>query len=133
MKLRLKEDPKEWRKQALLTALGLALASSLLRWRRVLAPHPWLAVLVFAAAFAAASIVKPIWFRGYYRLAMRFGYFFSQIFGFVALVVFFLFILTPVGLILRLAGKDPLQLKRPLKATTYWQPAREPNPLDRLF
>ena len=133
MKLRFKEDPKEWRKQALLTAFGLALVSTLLRWRKELTPHLWLAVLTFAAAFAAVAILKPAWFRGYYRLAMRFGYFFSKIFGWVALVSFFFLVLTPVGLILRLAGKDPLQLKRPLKATTYWQPAREPNPLDRLF
>jgi hypothetical protein len=133
MKLRFKEDPKEWRKQALLTTLGLALVSSLLRWRKAIPSHLWLAVLTFAAAVAATAILKPAWFRAYYRLAMRFGYFFSKIFGFVALVAFFVVILTPVGLILRLAGKDPLQLKKPLKAKSYWQPAREPNPLDRLF
>lgn len=133
MQLKFKEDPREWRKQALLTALGLALASSLLRWRKVLTSHLWLVVLAAAAVFAAAALLKPAWFRGYYRFAMRFGYFFSKIFGFLALVVFFLFILTPVGLILRLAGKDPLQMKRPLDARTYWQPTREPNALDRLF
>jgi hypothetical protein len=34
---------------------------------------------------------------------------------------------------LRLMGKDPLQLKRPPNADTYWHPARDCNPLDRLF
>jgi hypothetical protein len=64
---------------------------------------------------------------------MRFGYASSRVFGFVALVAFFIFILTPVGLVLRIAGKDPLHLKRPLNTDTFWQPARTPNPLDRLF
>lgn len=133
MKLKFKEDPREWRKQAQLTALGLALVSSVLRWRKVLTPQMWLAALTFAAIVALAAQAKPRWFRGYYRLAMRFGFHFSKIFGFLALVGFFLFILTPAGLLMRLAGKDPLQLKRPVKTATYWQSAREPNPLDRLF
>jgi len=32
-----------------------------------------------------------------------------------------------------LMGKDPLLLKRPRNATTYWHQARDCNPLDRLF
>ena len=133
MKLKFKEDPKEWRKQALLAAFGIALISSVLRWRRLLTPHVWLAVLAVSALLAVCSWLRPEWFRGYYRLSMRLGFASSRILGFVALVLFFIFILTPVGLALRIAGKDPLQLKRPLNADTFWQSARDPNPLDRLF
>jgi hypothetical protein len=49
------------------------------------------------------------------------------------LILFFILILTPLGLILRLAGKDPLQLKRPPDAGTCWHQARESSSLDRLF
>jgi predicted acyltransferase len=133
MNLKLKEEPREWRKQALLAILGLAVLSSLLRWRRVLPQHLWLAVLVVLAGGVICAWLRPSWFRGYYRFSMRLGFVVSQAMGFVALVFFFLFILTPVGFILRLAGKDPLQLKRPADATTFWQPARSDSPLDRLF
>ena len=133
MKLKFKEDPKEWRKQALLAAFGIVLISSVLRWRSVLTPHVWLAVLAVSALLAVCSCLRPRWFRGYYRVSMRFGYASSRVFGFVALVVFFIFILNPVGLALRIARKDPLRLKRPLNADTFWQHARDPNPLDRLF
>ena len=133
MKLKFKEDPREWRKQVLLAAFGIALISSVLRWRRVLAPAVWLAVLAVAASLIICACLRPRWFRGYYRLSMRLGYASSRILGFVALVVFFVVIVTPLGLVLRLVGKDPLQLKRPLNAGTFWQPARDPNPLDRLF
>ena len=133
MKLKFKEDPKEWRKQALLAAFGIALISSVLRWRRVLTPHVWLCILTVSMLLAGCACLRPKWFRGYYRLSMRLGYASSRVFGFIALVVFFIFILTPVGLALRIAGKDPLQLKRPLNADTFWQSARDPNPLDRLF
>jgi hypothetical protein len=49
------------------------------------------------------------------------------------LLFFFGFILTPVGLALRLAGKDALQLRPPRGAATFWQPAKDYGPLDRLF
>lgn len=133
MKLKLKEDPKEWRKQALLAALGLAVLSSLLRWRRGLPQEVWLAVLAVLGLVAIGAWLRPRWFRGYYRFSMRVGFAISQVIGFVALVLFFLFILTPVGFILRLAGKDPLQLKRPADTTTFWRTSNGPTPLDRLF
>ncbi len=64
---------------------------------------------------------------------MRAGFAMSRILGFIALLLFFLLILTPLGWLLRMAGKDPLQLKRQPNVTTFWQNAREPNPLDRLY
>jgi hypothetical protein len=133
MKLKLKEDPKEWRKQALLAALGLAVLCSLLRWRRVLPQHVWLAVLAALGLVAISTLLRPRWFRGYYRFSMRVGFAISQVIGFVALVLFFIFILTPLGWVLRFAGKDPLQLKRPANTTTFWRTTKDPNPLDRLF
>jgi hypothetical protein len=133
MKLNLKDEPREWRKSALLASLGLALISSLLRWRHHLAQQTWLLVLAVLAAVALAALLQPRWFRAYHLISMRAGFALSQVLGRLALVLFFLFVLTPAGLILRLAGKDPLQLKRPEKAETFWQTAKEASPLDRMF
>jgi hypothetical protein len=133
MKLNLKDEPKEWRKSALLAALGLALISSVLRWRHVLANTTWLVVLAVLAVAALAALAQPRWFRGYHLLSMRVGFAISQFLGRVALTLFFIFILLPVGLALRLAGKDPLQLKRPANTDTFWHPAKDTSPLDRLF
>ena len=133
MKLRFKEDPKEWRKQTLLTALGLAILSSVLRWRHVLSTPVWQTVLCILAAVALCSLLKPNWFRGYYRFSMRIGFALSQFLGRVALVILFFIVITPMGWILRLVGKDSLQLKRPPNAKTYWHTAKDCGPLDRLF
>jgi hypothetical protein len=133
MKLNFKEDPKEWRKSALLTALGLAILSSLLRWRKHLPVNVWFALLALLAVVAVCAVLQPRWFRGWYRLSLRLGFYSSQFIGRCALAIFFIFILTPLGFVLRLMGKDPLQLKQPLNAKTYWHQAKEPNPLDRLF
>jgi hypothetical protein len=133
MKLNLKDEPKEWRKSALLAALGLALVSSVLRWRQVLGNRIWLTVLALLALAAIAALLQPRWFRGYHRFSMRLGFALSLALGRMALILFFILILTPVGFILRLAGKDPLQLQRPANSDTFWRTAKAPGPLDRLF
>ena len=133
MKLNFKEDPKEWRKSALLTALGLAILSSVLRWRRHLPVNFWCAMLALLGLVAICAVLQPRWFRGWYRLSLRLGFYSSQFIGRGVLALFFIFVLTPLGLFLRLAGKGPLQLKRPRDAATCWHPAKGSSPLDRLF
>jgi len=133
MKLNFKEDPKEWRKSALLTALGLAILSSVLRWRKHLSADVLCTVLALLAVVAICAVLQPRWFRGWYRLSLRLGFYSSQFIGRCVLAIFFVFILTPLGWVLRLMGKDPLQIKRPPNAATCWHPARDCNPLDRLF
>ena len=133
MKLNLKDEPKEWRKSALLAAFGFALISSLLRWRQHLAPQIWLVILAVLAVLALAAGLQPRWFRGFHLFSMRLGFVISRILGRVFLTLFFIFILMPTGWLLRLAGKDLLQLKRPENPDTYWQQSKDCGPLDRLF
>jgi hypothetical protein len=133
MKLNYKEDPKEWRKSTLLTALGLALISSLLRWRKHLPVNAWLIVLAVLGLITICAVLQPRWFRGWYRLSLWLGFYSSQFIGRCILLLFFIFIITPVGFALRLAGKDPLQLRRPRDAKTYWVQSKDCTPLDRLF
>jgi hypothetical protein len=133
MKLIYKENPKEWRKSALLTVLGLAILSSLLRWRRHLPANYWHALLVLFGFVAICAVLQPRWFRGWYRLSLRLGFYSSQFIGRCVLMVFFILIIMPLGFVLRLAGKDSLQLKRPQNATTCWHQSKDCSPLDRLF
>ena len=133
MKLRLKEQPKEWRKSTWLTALGLALLGSLLCWRRVLPVRYWVVILAALALVAVLVWFRPRWFRGYYRFSARAGFWSSQLVAKVILAVVFVLLVTPLGLLFRLTGKDALRLKRSSNCDTYWQTAKEAGPLDRLF
>ena len=133
MKLKLKEDPKEWRKAAWMSALGLAVLSSLLRWRRVLPVMAWGLLLCLLAALAVAAALRPRWFRGYYRFSARMGFGLSRMAGYAVLAFFFFVVITPLGLVLRLMGKDPLRLRRPAGADSYWSEVRQKSSLDRLF
>ena len=133
MRLKLKEDPKEWRKTTLLTAMALAVVSSVLRWRHVLPVAGYVALLAVLAVVALCALLQPRWFRGYYRISSRIGFCLAQILGGSVLAILFLLVLTPLGWALRLAGKDPLQLKPNRTATSYWHPTEESSSLDRLF
>lgn len=133
MKVRLKEDPKEWRKSTLLTVLALAGLSSILCWRGVLSIPGWRATLLVLVLASLSALFFPRWFRGYYRVSTRFGFWLSLVLARVILTLLFLFVITPLGLIFRLSGKDALRLKRSGSSLSYWNSAKPASPLDRLF
>lgn len=133
MRLELKEDPREWRKFTLFALLGLAILSSLLCWRRILPVPLWIAWLGLLALVAVTCLCRPRWFRGWYRRGATAGFHLAQFLGRAALFGVFWLLVTPLGLVLRLAGKDLLRLRRDRGASSYWQAARPPGPLDRMF
>ena len=133
MRLKLKEEPKEWRKAGLSLAVGLTILSSLLRWRHVLTKGIWLAALAGLLLVALAAWTHPRWFRGWYRVTTRLAFWIGRCVGLVAMVLAFYLIFTPASLVLRLLKKDTLKLKRDPKAASYWTDAKENTPLERLF
>lgn len=133
MRVRLKEDPKEWRKNTLLTAVGLVVISSILCWRGILSTSGWHITLLVLALASLCALFFPGWFRGYYRASTRFGFWLSLVVAHVILTVVFFVVITPLGWFFRLSGKDALRLKRSGSTLTYWNSAKPNSPLDRLF
>lgn len=133
MRLKLTEDPREWRKAAWFGALGLALLSSVLRWRGVMPSSTWIAVVTALAGAAVCACFWPRAFRGCYRFSRRVSFGVMEILGRAVLAAFFLVCLTPLALAMRALGKDPLKVKPQKTAKTYWVPSKDSTPLDRLF
>lgn len=91
-----------------------------------------LAALLIIPALIAPAILAPVE-RVWMKFARVMGWFMTRvILGIVFVVVF-----TPAGLIMRLLGKDPLELRRDSGATSYWhkRSARDPSPqqMERMF
>ncbi|HOW65675.1 MAG TPA: SxtJ family membrane protein [Candidatus Paceibacterota bacterium] len=133
MKPRLKEDPREWQK----FMLTLVVVLSVLtwwggRWSGGASPISGYG-LVALGLVAIVSAFKPRWFRGLYRGAMTASHAVGQVMGRVLLTVVFIVLIIPLGCLLRWLGKDLLRMKKDSAARTYWQTARPPGPLDRLF
>ena len=133
MHLKLKEDPKEWMKftAAVSVASGLVVVS--LGLRGMIGVSTLRIALVFAATALMVCLARPHWFRPFYRAGMTFSFHLGQVMGRGLLTIFFIVVLLPAGLLMRLLGMDLLKLKRDRSAPTYWHPARTPGRLDRLF
>jgi hypothetical protein len=133
MRLRLKENPREWQKFTVATVVLLTGVAALL-WKRQL-----ISLAAFIAAFALlgvallACLVCPRWFRPFYRAGMTVSLGIGHVLGLVLLTVLFLCVLTPLACIVRLLGRDLLKLKKPPRASTYWQPASPSEQFDREF
>jgi hypothetical protein len=133
MKLKLKEEPAEWLKFTAVMALMLALVAGLLFRRKVITREVFGGVIVVLLLAPLVCWIRPGWFRGFYRGGMTVSFQFGQAMGQVLLAIFFLLVVTPLGLLLRLMGKDLLRLKRRRDAITYWEPAKPNNQFDRQF
>ena len=51
----------------------------------------------------------------------------------LALAVVYYLVVTPIGLLMRLFGRDPMRRKFDPSATTYWQPHESPDEPERYF
>jgi hypothetical protein len=84
--------------------------------------------LIGAAAFLVSAIAVPRALRPLNRLWLRFGLLLNKIVGPIVLGILFYLVVTPIGLAMRMAGKDPLRLKWRPEADTYWIERQPPGP-----
>jgi hypothetical protein len=133
VKLRLKDDPREWRKFGISSALVLALITGWLCWRAVLAKPVAVGILAGLWGIALLAIVRPRSLRGPYRLGMRVSHGMGRVIAPVVLSLVFLLVLTPLGLLLRLMGKELLRLHRDPLAGSYWQEPSGSADLTKMF
>lgn len=105
--------------------LGLSFAGigPLARW---LAPQPGLAGLAWAAALAIActGLLRPLWLAPLQRALQRIGAPLGAALAVAALALFFFALLTPIALVLRASGRDPLLLRRTSARASYWREVR---------
>lgn len=133
MQPKLKENPREWLKFTAVMACAATVIAALLWRRQVIGP------IAFAVTFGLAGLIvltcwlRPAWFRSFYRGGMTVSFHVGQTIGRILLGLIFLLVFIPIGLALRMAGKDLLHLKRRADATSYWVKARSGGRLDQQF
>lgn len=84
--------------------------------------------LGIALAFLAVSLAAPAWLAPLNRLWLKFGELLHRITSPIILGVMFFGVITPVGWLMRLAGKDLLSLKFDRSASSYWVRREPPGP-----
>ena len=89
-------------------------------------PRWW--ALGISGAFALVSVVKPVLLAVPNRLWMKLGLLLAKVVSPIALGILFYLVFAPIGLLMRLGGKDPLRLKFDREAKSYWIERDPPGP-----
>jgi len=89
----------------------------------------WLLLAAAALAYAALPALRRPFYVGWLRLTYPIGW----VIGHLLLAAVFFGVLTPMGLVMRALGRDPLRRRFDRQAASYWVPrAAEPEP-ERYF
>jgi hypothetical protein len=83
--------------------------------------------LAGAGLWLAAALISPQWLSPLYKGWMKFGHVLGWINARIILGLVFFIMVTPIGLVMRLFGKDLLRM-RLQKSASYW--IRRDKPLD---
>ena len=88
-------------------------------------------VLYVAAGFLVAGLVAPRMLAPIEWAWMKFAHFLGAIVTRVVLTLTFYLVITPVGLLLRAIGKDPLVLRKDAAQKSYWVQVPPDGPCGR--
>ncbi|MBF0294405.1 MAG: hypothetical protein HQL96_04380 [Magnetococcales bacterium] len=83
--------------------------------------QPWrLWAIAAGALFLAVALLKPSLLKPLNRLWGRFGALLHRLVSPAVMAVVFFAVVTPIALLMRMLGKDPLRLKKDPAARSYW-------------
>jgi hypothetical protein len=96
----------------------------------------WILAYVLAAIGVAVGLMglaRPGFIRPFFVGAMKVTHPVGRLVSFLLLTLLFYVVFTPVGLIFRLIGRDPLHLRRPRACDTYLTPKLAPAGVQSYF
>lgn len=142
IQLNTKPDRKTLAQFGLVALVAFGLIGGLIFWKKELfglhlsdgAARTTAFVLWGLGALSALlGLVKPelnrFLFVGLILVTFPIGF----VLSYVIMFVIFYLIITPVGLVFRLIGRDPLAKRFDPKAATYWVPHRKAESVERYF
>ena len=84
--------------------------------------------LAVAVAFLALALTRPGWLAPLNRLWTAFGRLLHGVVNPLVMGLLFYLTVTPMGVLMRLLGKNPLDLRRDPGAASYWRRREPPAP-----
>ena len=90
-------------------------------------------ILGVALVVSFVGLVRPPWFRPLYVVWTAVGLPFRWILSHVLLLLIFFGVVTPIGLLLRALGYDPMRRAADERATTYWVERPDSDDHQRYF
>ncbi|NIP23123.1 MAG: hypothetical protein GWN67_05665 [Phycisphaerae bacterium] len=133
MKINWNPDHKELRKFGIISLIASALIASFLYVLKGLGIQ-WAAaiffvgLIIFISSLISLKVTRGI-YLGLILLTMPIG----CVVSFTLMAMFYFMLLTPLGLLFRLMGRDSLGRKFDFNTNSYWIARRPPENLDRYF
>jgi hypothetical protein len=88
----------------------------------------WLLWLAIAALFLALGLAWPHVLAPLNRLWGKFGHLLGRVVTPVVMGLMFFLVMTPLAVLMRILGKDPLRLRDPSGTGSYWIVRQPPGP-----
>jgi hypothetical protein len=97
-------------------------------WGLYKASSHWPIWLSVAAVFAIVTLVRPQSLGPANRAWLKLGLLMYKVVNPVIMAILFFGMILPIGVLMRMFGKDFLRLARDQQASTYWLPRVDPRP-----
>jgi len=134
VRYRLKKNPSDWKKYLLSLTSMLSIVVGVLIWKLF---------ITWQTAYVAWSVIGLLLIIGLlsnivsgavYRVGMAIGFQIGRVFGAVLLFLMFCVVIFPLGLFLRLIGKDLLNFRafKNFKIKSYWATSKTPGSIDQM-
>ncbi len=82
---------------------------------------------------SVAGLSNPSWIRPVFILWMKLAFPIGWIVSHLMLAAIYYLVMTPIGLLMRVLGRDPMQRRLDRAATTYWVPHEPSGDTARYF
>jgi hypothetical protein len=125
---KLKQSNKQLRKFGITMACAFVVFGGLFLWR---AKPVWPYLFIVGGLFLIFGLIFPRGLAPIEWAWMKMAHFMGQIMTRVILSLTFYLAVTPMALVMRLFGRDPLNRKFDEEATTYWVPVDPEGPTSR--
>lgn len=113
--------------------VATSILSVLLHFKKGL-PINWaVAIVAFGLIIFISTMILPKLAKIIYVVMVAVAFPIGMVLSFVLMALFYYLILTPIGLVFRLMGRDLLDLKYRKTAHSYWIKRRPPKSLKRYF
>jgi len=113
----IKGDKSDWKKFGITMAIILAIIGFFLLWKK---NNNYDYILYLAAAFFITGLILPSVLKPVYKVWMAISVVMGFIMTKVIMIIIFYLIVTPIGLIASLTGKEFLDMKIDKSAKSYW-------------
>ena len=126
-----RSDTRELRNYGFVMAVALAAIGALLLWR---GKEHYPVFFAVAAAFLLAALAAPVALKPIYRAWMALAGLLGWVMTRIILIAAFVVLLAPIGLLLRLCGKDLLDVRfKAAGRDSYWKERDSEKPRQRDY